>query len=282
MQRLLACECHIGTRNVNYQMKRYVWKRRADGIHLVHLGKTLEKIKLATRMIVAIENPADVVVVSARPYGQRAGMKFAQYTGAKVVAGRYTPGTFTNHIIKEFVEPRLVIVTDPRTDSQAIKECAYMNVPVIALCDTDSPLPNVDCAIPINNKGKMSNALAYHMLARDVLRLRGSIPRNQPWDVMVDLFMWRDPEELEAEVAAQQAAQSEFVQPATWTAEAAGAPAADDWGAAAPGAAAPIAAAGASNDWGAAPAAAAAGDWGAAPTDAGGWGEAPAAGGGTW
>jgi len=73
---------------------------------------------LAARVIVAIENPQDIIVQSARPYGQRAVLKFAQYTGANAIAGRHTPGTFTNQMQVSFSEPRLLILTDPRTDHQ--------------------------------------------------------------------------------------------------------------------------------------------------------------------
>jgi small subunit ribosomal protein SAe len=189
-------DVHIGTSNCSYKMKEYIWTRRTDGLHLMNLGKTWEKLVLAARIIVAIENPADVLCISARPYGQRAVLKFSQYTGAQCIAGRFTPGTFTNQITKQFKEPRLLIVTDPRVDAQAIKEASYVNIPVIAFCDSDANLEYVDCAIPGNNKAKLSIGLLYWMLAREVLRMRGTIDRDT-WDVPVDLFFYREPEELE-------------------------------------------------------------------------------------
>jgi small subunit ribosomal protein SAe len=222
---MLAAQCHIGTTNCDSNLERYVFKRRADGVHLINLGKTWEKILLAARIIVAVENPGDVVVVAARPYGQRAVFKFSQFTHSQYIAGRYTPGTFTNQIQRKFVEPRLLIVTDPLTDHQPVKEASYVNVPVIALCSTDAPIRCVDVVIPCNNKAKHSIALIYWLLAREVQRMRGVITRTEQWPVMVDLFMYRDPEEAaekkgeEADAPEREApaAAAEPAQPLDWT-----------------------------------------------------------------
>ncbi|KAI1296334.1 ribosome-associated protein (Rap-1) [Xylaria venustula] len=216
IETLLAAQSHLGSKNLQVHMEPYLWKTRADGVNVINVGKTWEKIVLAARIIAAVDNPADICVISARPYGQRAVLKFASHTGAVAIAGRFTPGSFTNYITRSFKEPRLIVVTDPRTDAQAIKEASYVNIPVIALTDTDSPTEYVDVAIPTNNKGRHAIGAVWWLLAREVLRIRGTIPsRDIPWDVMVDLYFYRDPEaEAEEKVEEEKVPGAEEVGPA--------------------------------------------------------------------
>ena len=194
---MLAAGCHLGTKNCDFQMERYVWKRRSDGIYIINLGKTWDKLMLAARILVAIENPADVVCQSARPYGQRAVLKYAQYTGAKAIAGRHTPGTYTNQISGGFPRAARARAHGSAHGSAADLGDGVREPPHDRLLRHGLPLKLVDVAIPANNKAKHSIGCLYYLLARMVLQMRGTISPANPWDVMVDLFFYREPEELE-------------------------------------------------------------------------------------
>jgi len=204
VRRMLACSVHIGTVNSSPTMERYIWKKNEEGINIIDLRKTWEKLQLAARVIVAMNNPLDVCAVALttgqtkqQPLAQRAVLKFSQMTGARHIAGRYTPGTFTNRIQSNFFEPRLLVVSDPVKDFQPILESSYVNMPVIAMADIDSLTRHIDIVIPCNTKSKYSVALCWWMLTREVLRLRGEIKRDVEWNVLVDLYLFREPEEQE-------------------------------------------------------------------------------------
>jgi len=200
---MLACNVHIGSTNLSSGMERYVHGRNEAGNHILDIRKTWEKLTLAARAIVATENPQDVCVVGlsgskgGSPIAQRAVLKFGKYTGARALAGRFTPGTLTNQIQSHYFEPSLLVLSDPIKDRQPLMESSYMNIPIIAFTNTNHNLRNIDIAIPCNTEGPQSVALMFWLLSREVLRLQGRISRDKEWDVMVDMFIYKDPEEQE-------------------------------------------------------------------------------------
>ncbi|ELW61803.1 40S ribosomal protein SA [Tupaia chinensis] len=169
-----------------------------DGISIINLRRTWEKLLLAARAIVVIENLADISVISSRNMAHRAVLKFAAATGATPIARHCTPRTFTNQIQATSWEPHLLVVTDPKVDDQPLTEAFYVKVPTIALRNTDSYLHCVDIAIACN-KGAHSVGLMWWMLARDILCMCATISCEYPWEVMPDLYFYRDFKEIEKE-----------------------------------------------------------------------------------
>lgn len=191
LEMYLASGIRIGTRMKSKFMERFIYSVRPDGLYLLDVRKTDERIRIAAKMI-AQYPPQKVVVVSARQYGQRPVKKFCALTGCVPIVGRFPPGTFTNPSLSDYTEADLVVVTDPRMDAQAVEEASKAGIPVIALCDTDSPVSNVDLIIPVNNKGRRALALVYWLLARQVLRERGELPPDGELPI--------PPEEFEAKM----------------------------------------------------------------------------------
>ena len=152
-------------------MRKYVYTIRKDGIAIFDVNKIYEKIQVAARIIASVD-PDSVISVSSREAGQRAVYKFSHFTKTQAVTGRWSPGMLTNQTTKKYVEPRLLIVSDPRTDYNAILESSYVNLPVIAICNSDNVLKYVDCAIPCNNRNNYSIAMIWYLLTKAVLEIK--------------------------------------------------------------------------------------------------------------
>ena len=184
---LLSAGVHIGTRVKNKDMERFVYKVRNDGLYILDVEKTNERIKVAAKFLSRID-PSKILVVSSKRYGRTPVQKFCELIGAKMMVGRFTSGTLTNPQSGTYVEPEVLIVTDPLADIQALDEASTMGIPVVAFCSTDNTPANIDLVIPLNNKGRRALAVAYWLLCREIKREKKEIPPEGDLNISIDDF----------------------------------------------------------------------------------------------
>ena len=183
----LTCGVHIGTKQKSKDMEPYVYKVRDDGLRILNVNMTYEKVVEAAQFLKDFD-PKDVLVVSARQYGWKPATKFAENCGFECIAGRFTPGRLTNPEMRFFIEPKAIVLTDPAADAQAFREATNIKIPVIAMCDSNNLTANVDIVIPGNNKGRRSLALIYWLLSREILRIRGELDADEDLEETIDDF----------------------------------------------------------------------------------------------
>jgi len=183
----LTSGVHIGTQQKSADMRRFIFKVRNDGLYVLDIKSTDERIRVAGDFLSRIE-PERTLVVCQRQYGQKPARIFAKNIGAKSMVGRFVPGTLTNPLLPTFFEPDAIVVTDPSADQQALREAVNIGIPVVALCDANNDLKFVDLAIPANNKGRRSLALVYWLLTREVLRSKKVITRDDEFNLELDEF----------------------------------------------------------------------------------------------
>jgi small subunit ribosomal protein S2 len=178
---------HIGTRQKTADIKEFIYKVRNDGLYIIDVKKTDERIKASAKFL-AKYNPAKVLAVSVRQYGQKPVRKLGELTGIQVLDGRFQPGTLTNPNAKTFLEPEIILLTDPLADIQALHEAKNIGIPVLALCDTNNETKYIDYVIPTNNKGRRALALIYWLLARAIIREQGKIKSDEEFQATVEDF----------------------------------------------------------------------------------------------
>ena len=183
----MTAGAHIGTRQKTSDMKPFIYKVRHDGLYIIDVTKTDERIQTAAKLI-ASYNPKHVLAVSVRQYGQKPIRKLSEYTDISVLDGRFRPGILTNPNAKGYLEPELLIVTDPLADQQALREAQNIGIPVIGLCDTNNETKQIDVIIPTNNKGRRALSLVYWLLTQAVLKEQGKIDRFSDFDAEMEEF----------------------------------------------------------------------------------------------
>ncbi len=178
---------HIGTQIKSKDMQDYIFKIRNDGLYILDIKKTNHSLIVASKMLSRVD-PSQILVVAQRQYAFRPVIKFSEVLGTKSIVGRFIPGTLTNPQMKNYLEAKVVMVTDPLADTQVMKEARMIGAPIIALCDANNKTDYVDLVIPTNNKGRRSLAVIYWLLARQILKSRGSIKDDSDFKYSVDDF----------------------------------------------------------------------------------------------
>lgn len=174
----LQAGIHIGTKFKTKYMENFIYKIRNDGLYVLDMQQIDERIKIASQFLAQYE-PHEILIASRRENSWRPVKLFGKITGVQVFAGRYPPGVLTNAELKNFMNVKVVVVTDVWPDRNVVNDAIKVGTPVVALCDTNNKTNNVDLVVPCNNKGKKSLALFFYVLARNYLRQRGELRDDQ-------------------------------------------------------------------------------------------------------
>ena len=181
MEQYLSSGIYIGTKIRTKQMMPFVYKINPQGLGTLNLSEIDRRLRLAAKML-AKYSPDDIVIVCRRENGWKAAKAFGKYTGVKVFSGRYPAGIITNPDLENFFEPKIILVTDPFPDKNAVHDAHISGIPLIALCDTNNTIESVDFVIPCNNKGTKSLGLIFWILATQFLKEKNQLQKPLPED----------------------------------------------------------------------------------------------------
>jgi small subunit ribosomal protein S2 len=184
---LLSAGIHIGTRMKTRDMEPFIYRVRPDGLFVLDVQKTDERIRVAAKFLARFE-PTKIAVAASRLYAHEPVRKFCELTGAIPIIGRFIPGLLSNPSYAERIDPEVIVVSDPRADAQAVKEASKVGIPIVALCSTDNEFAGVDLVIPTNNKGRRALAVIFWLLARQILRERGELSIDKDPPVAIEDF----------------------------------------------------------------------------------------------
>ncbi len=185
--KILSTGIRVGTAVKTKFMVPYITKASPEGLYLIDLDITIERIQTAAKFINR-ENIKDVIVCSGREYANTPIEKFCELTGAVKKLGRFMPGTLTNPSLPYYIEPRLVLISDPQVDEQAITEATNAGIPIIGVANTDNITSKIDLIIPANNRGRKALATTYWLLAREILIQKGELKDDEQMKYEIDDF----------------------------------------------------------------------------------------------
>jgi small subunit ribosomal protein S2 len=191
---VLSTGIRVGTQVKTKFMIPFITKASPEGLYMLDLDITLEKIKTAAKFINRIGTDK-LIVCSGRQYANTPIEKFCEMLDAKKLLGRFLPGTLTNPSLPYYIEPKLVLISDPQVDEQAIIEATNAGIPIIGIANTDNITSKLDVVIPANNRGRKALATVYWLLVRQILIERGELKEGDSMKYEIDDFETKITEE---------------------------------------------------------------------------------------
>jgi small subunit ribosomal protein S2 len=193
-KKVLSTGIRVGTQVKTKFMKPFITKASPEGLYMLDLDITLKKIITAAKFInrVGTEN---LIVCSGRQYADTPIEKFCEMLGSKKLLGRFLPGTLTNPSLPYYIEPKLVLISDPQVDEQAIVEATNAGIPIIGISNTDNITSMIDVIIPANNRGRKAIATVYWLLVRQILIERGELKEDESMKYEIEDFETKITEE---------------------------------------------------------------------------------------
>ena len=193
-KKILTTGIRVGTQVKTKFMKSFITQASPEGLYMINLDITLEKIQAAAKFINRLGTDK-LIVCSGRQYAETPIEKFCEMLDSKKLLGRFMPGTLTNPSLPYYIEPKLVLISDPQVDEQAIIEATNAGIPIIGIANTDNITSNIDLVIPANNRGRKALATVYWLLVRQILIERGELKETESMKYEIDDFETKIAEE---------------------------------------------------------------------------------------
>ena len=193
-KKVISTGIRVGTQVKTKFMKPFITKASPEGLYMLDIDMTLAKINTSAKFINRL-GAENIIVCSSRRYAEVPIEKFCEMTGAKKLLGRFMPGTLTNPSLPYYIEPKLVVISDPEVDEQALIEATNAGIPVIGLSNTENITSKLDIIIPANNRGRRALATMYWLLVRQILIEKGELKENESMKKEIEDFEAKHTEE---------------------------------------------------------------------------------------
>jgi ribosomal protein uS2 len=163
---------YLGTKVITPTMRKYVYRRRLDGLAILNTLLVDKKMAEGIDFIKQFK-PSELTLICKREAGWRGAKMFSELTGVRTYTKKYPSGVLTNTVLDDFIETKMVVICDPWLDKNALKDAKNIRIPVASICDTNNHTADCDVVMIGNNKSNKSMGLFFWLMAREYMKAHG-------------------------------------------------------------------------------------------------------------